>query len=338
MSGIISARAWGKVWAYRSTFLLGLLNTVETAFFAILLSLALGVIFGLMATSGKKVLQIISRVYVEIMQNTPILLQLCFFYYALAFSGHSIGILPTGIVALGVYTGAYMAEVVRAGIEAVPKGQFEAAVSQGFTYVERMYYIILPQSIKIILPPMVNQIVNLIKNTSCLYIIGGADLISLTYSFVTGENTGGAYAPAYLVSGLLFFVICYPLSKTASVWEIHLKKRDSDHCPDRCCAGNRHRFGTGPVQKLLHKQKDENIWHDCHCIHRSISKYTVAAVDLHMPGILPLPGAVQPETVRADHSRDQAVVQGSSCSDPVYLFRYCGDHPRRTEFHRTWTV
>jgi len=214
MSGIISARAWGKVWAYRSTFLLGLLNTVETAFFAILLSLALGVIFGLMATSGKKVLQIISRVYVEIMQNTPILLQLCFFYYALAFSGHSIGILPTGIVALGVYTGAYMAEVVRAGIEAVPKGQFEAAVSQGFTYVERMYYIILP------------QIVNLIKNTSCLYIIGGADLISLTYSFVTGENTGGAYAPAYLVSGLLFFVICYPLSKTASVWEIHLKKRD----------------------------------------------------------------------------------------------------------------
>lgn len=99
-------------------------------------------------------------------------------------------------------------------------------MSQGFTYVERMYYIILPQSIKIILPPMVNQIVNLIKNTSCLYIIGGADLISLTYSFVTGENTGGAYAPAYLVSGLLFFVICYPLSKTASVWEIHLKKRD----------------------------------------------------------------------------------------------------------------
>ena len=172
MSGIISARAWGKVWAYRSTFLLGLLNTVETAIFAILLALVLGVIFGLMATSGKKILQVISRVYVEIMQNTPILLQLCFFYYALAFSGHSIGILPTGIVALGVYTGAYMAEVVRAGIESIPKGQFEAAQSQGFTYVERMYYIILPQSIKIILPPMVNQIVNLIKNTSCLYIIG----------------------------------------------------------------------------------------------------------------------------------------------------------------------
>lgn len=226
MSGILSLRAWSKVWAFRQTFLMGLFNTVRTAFFAILLSLALGIMFGLMATSGKKILHGISRVYVEVIQNTPILLQTCFLYYALAFSGHSIGIIPTGIIALGVYTGAYMAEVIRAGIEAVPRGQFEAAQAQGFNYLERMYHIILPQSIKIILPPMVNQVVNLIKNTSCLYIIGGADLISLTYSFVTGESTGGAYAPAYLVSGFLFFIICYPLSKIASTWEAYLKKRD----------------------------------------------------------------------------------------------------------------
>ncbi len=226
MSGIISLRAWSKVWDYRMTFVLGLFNTVRTAFFAILMALALGIVFGLMATSGKRILRAVSRIYVEVIQNTPILLQTCFLYYALAFSGHSIGIITTGIVALGVYTGAYMAEVVRAGIEAVPKGQFEAAQSQGFNYLERMYYIILPQSVKIILPPMVNQVVNLIKNTSCLYIIGGADLISLTYSFVTGENTGGAYAPAYLLSGFLFFIICYPLSKTASTWELSLKQRE----------------------------------------------------------------------------------------------------------------
>ena len=154
------------------------------------------------------------------------LLQICFLYYALAFSGNSIGILPTGIIALGIYHGAYVSEVVRAGIESIPKGQFEAADSQGFDYFGRMYYIILPQSIKIILPPMVNQVVNLIKNTSCLYIIGGTDLISLTYSFVTGESTGGAYAPAYLVSGILFFIFCFPLSKAATVWEHSLKKRD----------------------------------------------------------------------------------------------------------------
>lgn len=226
MATIFSIKAWSKVWTYRETFELGLLNTVETALVGVLLSLVLGIIFGLMATSGKKVLRCIARIYVELIQNTPLLLQICFLYYSLAFAGYSMGIIVTGMISLGVYTGAYMAEVFRAGIEAIPKGQFEAAKSQGFGYVGMMYHIILPQSVKIILPPAVNQVVNLIKNTSCLYIIGGADLISQTYNFVTGENTGGAYAPAYLVSGVLFFIICFPLSKIASVWEANLKKRD----------------------------------------------------------------------------------------------------------------
>ena len=119
-----------------------------------------------------------------------------------------------------------MAEVIRAGIEAVPKGQFEAAQAQGFGYVQMMFYIIIPQSIKVILPPMTNTIVNMIKNTSCLYIVGGADLLSLTYSFVTGENTGGSYAPAYIVCGVIFFLICFPLSTIASTWEQSLKKRE----------------------------------------------------------------------------------------------------------------
>ena len=226
MAGILSQQAWEKVWNFRGTFLLGLMNTVKVAFLGLLLAFILGIVFGLMATSEKKGLRIISRIYVELVQNTPLLLQLCFLYYAFAFSSHSLGILASGMIALGIYHGAYIAEVVRAGIESVPKGQFEAAISQGFSYVQRMFYIILPQSIKIILPPLVNQIVNMIKNTSCLYLIGGADLISLTYSFVTGENTGGAYAPAYILSGALFFLICFPLSTLASVWENSLKKRE----------------------------------------------------------------------------------------------------------------
>lgn len=227
MGGLFSADAWEMVWRYRSTFLHGLGNTVQLAVFALFLSLMLGILFGLMSAGGKKALRAAARIYVEFIQNTPLLLQMCFLYYALAFSGNSIGILRTGMIALGVYHGAYMSEVIRAGIQAVPKGQTEAAQSQGFGYIGRMYYIILPQSIKIILPPMVNQVVNLIKNTSCLYIVGGADLISVTYSFVTGANTGGAYAPAYIVSGILFFIVCFPLSTLASVWEISLKKRDA---------------------------------------------------------------------------------------------------------------
>lgn len=226
MSGIFSVRAWSKVWDYRQTFILGLSNTLKTSLLGIMLALIIGLMVGLMATSERKLLKLIARIYVEAIQNTPVLLQCCFLYYALAFSGHSIGIIQTGVLSLGIYTGAYMAEVFRAGIEAIPKGQFEAAISQGFNYRQKMMLIILPQTIKIILPPMVNQIVNLIKNTSCLYIIGGADLISLTYSFVTGDNTGGAYAPAYIISGVIFFCICFPLSRFAGTWEKYLKQKE----------------------------------------------------------------------------------------------------------------
>ncbi len=237
MGNLFSASAWEKVWTFRGTFLLGLENTLIMAASALVISLILGILFGLMATGENHILRKISRVYVELIQNTPLILQLCFLYYALAFSGHSLGILPTGIISLGVYHGAYMAEVVRAGIESIHKGQFEAADSQGFDYVGKMYYIILPQSIKVILPPMVNQVVNLVKNTSCLYILGGTDLISQTYNFVTGANTGGAYGPAYILCGAIFFLICFPLSTLASIWENSLKQRDKRTVPGRKAEG-----------------------------------------------------------------------------------------------------
>ena len=224
MSGLFSLESWSTVWTHRESFLLGLGNTLQTAVCALALAFIIGAALGLMSTSGSKLLRIIARIYVEFVQN-PLLLQLCFLYYALAFAGVSLGVIRTGIIALGVYTGAYMGEVVRAAIESVPKGQFEAAQAQGFNYLQRMGYIILPQSIPVMLPPMVNQVVNLFKNTSCLYIVGGADLISVTYSFVTGASTGGAYAPAYIVCGLIFFVVCFPLSTLAARWEASLKER-----------------------------------------------------------------------------------------------------------------
>lgn len=226
MAEIFSKNDWIMIWNYKDTFILGFLNTLETAVVGIVLSLIIGIIIGLMGTSYNKFFRMINRIYVEVIQNTSLLLQLCVFYYILAFSGYKVSVLFAGIISLGIYHGAYMAEVFRAGISSIPRGQFEAATSQGFNYVQKMYYIILPQSIKIILPPMVNQIVNLIKNTSCLYIIGGSDLISLTYNFVTGSTTGGAYAPAYIVCGILFFIICFPLSTLATIWENRLKKKD----------------------------------------------------------------------------------------------------------------
>ena len=226
METVFSAKAWATVWQYRATFLNGLMNTLGSAVVGLLIAMVIGFALGLMATGSRKALRVISRVYVEFFQNTPLILQVCFLYYALAYSGVKITVVKIGFISLGLYHGAYVAEVVRAGIQSIPMGQFDAARSQGFDYVDTMRHIILPQTIKIILPPMVNQMVALIKNTSCLYIIGGADLIATTYNFVTGASTGGAYGPAYLVGGALFFCVCYPLSMMAGRWEQRLKERD----------------------------------------------------------------------------------------------------------------
>lgn len=226
METIFDARSWSLVWQHRGTFVNGFLNTLESAAVGLLIALAIGIVLGLAGSSEKKPLKILSRVYVEFFQNTPLILQVCFLYYALVYAGIKIPVVSVGFIALGIYTGAYMAEVIRAGILSIPAGQFDAAISQGFSWVDMMRIIILPQTIKIILPPMVNQMVNLIKNTSCLYIIGGADLIATTYNFVTGETTGGAYGPAYLVGAALFFCICFPLSMLAGKWEESLKKRE----------------------------------------------------------------------------------------------------------------
>ena len=164
MSTVLSARAWETVWTYRATFVQGLLNTLETAGIALVIALIIGFTLGLFSTSGHKALKAVARVYVEFFQNTPLILQVCFLYYVLAYSGMGLPVIVVGFISLGLYHGAYISEVVRSGIEAVPAGQFDAAHSQGFEYFGMMRYIILPQTVRIILPPMGNQVVSLIKN------------------------------------------------------------------------------------------------------------------------------------------------------------------------------
>ncbi|MGN1106618.1 MAG: amino acid ABC transporter permease [Huintestinicola sp.] len=225
---MFDAEKWELIWTHRQTFIDGTISTIVMALFGLALAMAIGIVMGLMATCHKKVLRGISRVYVEIIQNTPVMLQALFLFYAVTFAGvKGFSALLCGIIALGIYHGAYISEVIRTGIGSVPKGQSEAAYSQGFGQIATMAYIVLPQTIKIILPPMVNQVVNLIKNTSCMFLAGGAvDLISRTNAFAVGEGTGSAAGQGYIIGGVIFFVICFPLSMLASHWEKKLKARD----------------------------------------------------------------------------------------------------------------
>lgn len=225
---MFNSEKWEIVWKHRQSFIDGTISTVIMALAGLAIALVLGVIFGLMSTSDSKPPRIISRIYVEFIQNTPLMLQALFLFYSVAFSGiKGFTALMCGIVALGIYHGAYISEVVRAGITSVPKGQSEAAYSQGFSQLETMFLIVLPQTIKVILPPMVNQVVNLVKNTSCMFLAGGAvDLISRTNAFAVGEGTASAAGQGYIIGGVIFFVICFPLSTLASRWENRLKTRD----------------------------------------------------------------------------------------------------------------
>lgn len=200
----------------------GFIMTLKVALAGLLLALALGVIFGMLSTTKVKFFNFISRVYVEFFQNTPLVVQVFFYYACLPYViGGRVPKFTLGVIGVGIYHGAYIAEVFRTGIEAVPKGQFEAAYSQGFSYLQTMCYIILPQTMKMILPPLTNQALNLVKNTSVLAMVAGMDLM---YHADSWGSDRGFFIQAYLPCALLYFAICFPLARLARYLEIRAKR------------------------------------------------------------------------------------------------------------------
>jgi putative glutamine transport system permease protein len=189
----------------------GALITLLVASLGLVLALALGTVIGVMSTSHWKILRGIARVYVEFFQNTPLLIQVFMLYNALPilYPKVMIPVLVIGIAGVGMYHGAYIGEVVRAGIQSIGRGQLEAALAQGFSYTAAMRHIIIPQAMRIVLPPLTNQAVNLIKNTSVIAIIAGGDLMYAGDSFA---GRYGHYGPTYIVVGLGYFLMCFPLA------------------------------------------------------------------------------------------------------------------------------
>ena len=116
---------------------------------------------------------------------------------------------------------AYFAEIYRSGIQSVPRGQFEAALSQGFSRLQSYVYIVLPQTFKVILPPLCNQALNLVKNTSVLALIAGGDLMYNADNFV---STYG-YLQGYIMACVLYFIICFPLAILVQWLEARSKRR-----------------------------------------------------------------------------------------------------------------
>ncbi|HZK25308.1 MAG TPA: amino acid ABC transporter permease [Oscillospiraceae bacterium] len=203
---------WQALFADWQIFVQGFGYTLVVAISGLALALVIGIIMGISSSSNVNPLKFIARCYVEFFQNTPLLIQVFFLYNGLPFAGIVLSVTTIGIIGVGLYHGAYIAEVVRSGIGSIAKGQLEAAYSQGFTYWQAMTHIILPQAKTIILPPLTNQAVNLIKNTSVLAVISGADIMFTAKSW---SSSNIYYGPAYVVAGFLYFILCYPLANLA---------------------------------------------------------------------------------------------------------------------------
>ncbi|PFY72295.1 amino acid ABC transporter permease [Bacillus wiedmannii] len=202
-------------------YLEGFKYTVMSSVIALIGSFILGVILAVMRIAPIRILNWIGSAFVEFVRNIPLVLIAFIFYFALSVIGITLNGFVAGTVTLTVYTAAFIAEVIRAGILSVAKGQMEAARSSGLTYTQAMYHIVLPQAMKIVIPPLGNQFLNLVKNSSILGIIAGTDLmyqgdLISTKTLVTFD--------VYIFVGMFYLILTIPLSMLVRYLEKRLAK------------------------------------------------------------------------------------------------------------------
>lgn len=198
-------------------FLEGFGWTLLSSVIALIGSLILGTIFALFQVIPNKVLNIIGRVYVEILRNIPLLVITMFFYVVVA-KTFSLDGFSSGTIGLTLYTSAFIAETIRAGIEAIPEGQLEAGLSNGMTWGQTMRQVVLPQAFKMVIPPLGNQFINLVKNSSVLAFVAGFDLVY--QANLISQTTFDTFNP-FIIVGLFYLVITMPIS----YYMAHLEKK-----------------------------------------------------------------------------------------------------------------
>lgn len=194
---------------YWPQLLSGMGYTLAASGLALLGSLFLGIVFALMMVSPLRLLRVLGQIYVEIFRNIPLLVVAMFFYIVVPQFAGTLDGFTAGTLGLALYTSAFIAETIRAGIEGVPTGQMEAARSNGMSYLQAMGHIILPQAVKIVVPPLGNQFVNLVKNSSVLAFLAGFDLM---YQGNLIAATTFKTTTTYLVVGVLYLMLTLPLS------------------------------------------------------------------------------------------------------------------------------
>lgn len=214
-----------KLWAkYDYVYLNGLVGTLSLAAITVLAATLIGTIIAIMKLSKIKILDFATTIYIGVLRGTPILLQLYFFWLLLP------KILPFElsdttyiVIALIVNASSYVAEVIRAGIQAVDKGQWEAAKSLGLSNVNTMKKIILPQAIKNILPALGNEYITMVKQTSLASVFFVQELMT---SYKTVQSATFLAIPSLIIVGIIYFVVTTLLTKGLSMLERRLNRNE----------------------------------------------------------------------------------------------------------------
>ncbi|WP_127532797.1 amino acid ABC transporter permease [Paenibacillus kobensis] len=205
---------------YWPQFMHGAWLTLQLSFFGVLFGTALGIVIALLRISKIGIVRFIATVYIEIVRGTPMLVQIVIIYYGLTNFGINLPGFTSGVIALSLNSAAYMAEVFRAGIDAIDKGQNEAARSLGMTHGMALRHIILPQAFRNMLPAIGNEFIVIIKDSSLVSTIGIAELM-----YRTDTIRNSIYLPLepLLVAAAVYFVMTFTLSKLLGALERKLK-------------------------------------------------------------------------------------------------------------------
>jgi len=201
----------------------GALLTVFFSATSEVIGIIIGLVTSVIRVTKIKVLSQLAVVYVDLFRGTPLLMQIIFVYYALPYLGINLPAMVAGIVALSVNSGAYVSEIFRAGIESIDKGQTEAARSLGMSYMQAMRYVVIPQTIKRVLPPLTNEFVALIKDSSLLSVIAIAELMRTAKEMMTWKMNPSSLTAA----ALIYLIITLPLTRYVSYMEKKLKKSEA---------------------------------------------------------------------------------------------------------------
>lgn len=213
---------FGVLTEYWPSMLDGLLMTIKISILSIMLGTVLGVLGALCRTSGNAILRGLGNVYVEWIRNTPLLIQILFIYFGLGVF-FNLSSLIASVLALSFFSGAYITEIIRAGIQSIHRGQHEAALSIGMTEFQAMFLIILPQAVKRILPPLAGQFITLVKDSSLVSVIAVTDLTYVAKNIVT--TTFRAFE-VWLAIAAFYFVLSFGLSMAVRKLEKRLAQSD----------------------------------------------------------------------------------------------------------------